>query len=235
MGFFGFVGTVIYAISIASLLYVMILEYGVLISSENDKNNDTFLLFSIFFGEGVIKDDIDQEVKAEFTEYQFCEQGSALMTVEYENNFCTLIRTNQIFMLVSVAIGLVAMFTSFLMNCGAIKEISQRGVQHWISILMLLQTIATGIVVAAWYLFREDYQTYLDESFNTPGTMQIEVQYYYGFMLITGSAALSLLSFVASAVMACKTPIPGGKYEKAHNSSEEMKDEEIRDIIATTY
>lgn len=235
MGFFGFVGTVIYALSIASLLYVMLIEYAVLTSSENDMDNGTSLSFSIFFGKGRITDEVTDKVVNEFDRYQFCEQDSELMTIEAENTFCLLIRTNQICILASIAFGLVAMFTSFLMNCGSIKEISQRGVQHWISILMLLQTLATAGCVAAWYIFKEDYQEYLDESYNAPGTAGIEVEYYHGFMIIVGSAVLSLLSFVSSGVMACKTPIPGGKYEKAHNSSEEMKDEEIRDIIATTY
>jgi len=235
MGFFGFVGTTIYAVSIAALLYVIFIEYVVLTSSENETGNGTSLIFSIFFGEGQITDQVTEKVLIEFDRYDFCEANSDLMTDTGKEKFCLLLRTNQICILGSIGLGLVAMFTSYLMNCGSIKEISQRGVQHWISILMLLQTLATAGCAAAWYIFKEDYQTYLDETYNTPGTMGVEVEYYQGFMIIVGSACLSLLSFVASGIMACKTVVPGGKYQKAHNSSEEMKDEEIRDIIATTY
>jgi hypothetical protein len=99
----------------------------------------------------------------------------------------------------------------------------------------LVQTIATGLCIAAWYYIKDTYQTYLDESYNTPGALGIEVDYAEGFMVLIGSAVLSLLAFVSSSVMACKTPVPGGKYEKAHSNDEEMKDQEIRDVIATTY
>jgi|ERR1712070_94145 hypothetical protein len=233
MSFFGFVGTVIYALSIASLLYIIAIKYDVLIYEEG--TDTSYLNFSIFAGNGEIYDEVTQEVVNEFNHYEWCEGSSNLMTGETEDRLCLLLRLNQYFILGSIAVGLVAMFTSFMINCGSIKEQALRGTQHWTSTLILVQTIATGLCIAAWYFIKDTYQTYLDESYNTPGALGIEVDYAEGFMVLIGSAVLSLLAFVSSGVMACKTPVPGGKYEKAHSTDEEMKDQEIRDVIATTY